>query len=88
MNEALRALEAPRAGVEAKPSASVRPGRLELDIRELYRDHGETLRALEALFDETYGYSAWDSVGNPMREMISGYLVESVENAADVRAPA
>jgi hypothetical protein len=84
MNEALRAVDAAQTGVEAEPSAQ--PGRLEMDIRELYRDHGETLRALETLFDETYGYSAWDAVGNPMREMISGYLVESVEKAADVRA--
>lgn len=88
MNEALRALEASQAGADGSPSALVRPGRLELDIRELYRDHGETLRALEALFDETYGYSAWDAVGNPMREMISGYLVESGETSLDVRAPA
>ena len=91
MKEALRALEASETGAEARRSASTRPGGLEQDIRELYRDHGETLRALEALFDETYGYSAWDSVGNPMREMISGYLVESVasgEKAADARAPA
>jgi hypothetical protein len=88
MNEALRALEASQAGAEAKPQAPARPGRLESDIRELYRDHGETLRALEALFDETYGYSAWDSVGNPMRETISGYLIESVEKAADLSASA
>lgn len=88
MNEALRALEASQAGSETKSSARIRPDRLETDIRDLYRDHGETLRALEALFDETYGYSAWDAVGNPMREMISGYLVESVEKAADARAPA
>lgn len=86
MNEALRALDASQAGGE--PKALGRPGRLELDIRELYRDHGETLRALETLFDETYGYSAWDSVGNPMREVISGYLVESAETPLDVRAPA
>jgi hypothetical protein len=58
---------------------------LESDIRDLYRVHGETLRSLEAVFDETYGYSAWDSVGNPMREMLSEYLVEK---ASDVRAPA
>lgn len=88
MNDALRALDASQAGAEAKPTAPARQGRLETDIRELYRDHGETLRALETLFDETYGYSAWDAVGNPMREMISGYLVESAEKAAEVRASA
>lgn len=97
MNEALNALkamEAAKSGAVDKASTPAQPDRLELDIRELYRNHGETLRALEALFDETYGYSAWDAVGNPMREMISGYLVESVdsmeavEKAADFRAPA
>lgn len=44
---------------------------LEADIRALYREHGETLRALESVFDETFGYSAWDAVGNPMREMLA-----------------
>ncbi|HKP97180.1 MAG TPA: hypothetical protein VJ385_15630 [Fibrobacteria bacterium] len=58
---------------------------LDADIRDLYRAHGETLRSLESMFDETYGYSAWDAVGNPMREMLSEYLVEK---AADARAPA
>lgn len=52
----------------------VRLAGLEEDIRELYLRHGETLRALEAMFDETYGYSAWDAVGNPLRETLMAYL--------------
>lgn len=52
---------------------------LEADIRSLYQSHGETLRALEALFDETYGYSAWDAVGNPLRETVTGFLTETAE---------
>ncbi len=50
--------------------------RLETDIRALYALHGETLRILESIFDETYGFSAWDAVGNPLREAIAGMLVE------------
>ncbi|MDB5106711.1 MAG: hypothetical protein JWP91_4400 [Fibrobacteres bacterium] len=69
----------------ANPQEPGLPGGLESDIRELYRAHGETLRALETVFDETYGYSAWDAVGNPMRDRISEYLVDK---ASDVRAPA
>ena len=58
---------------------------LEADIRELYRLHGETLRSLEAVFDGTFGYSAWDSVGNPLRESLGEYLET---RAADARSPA
>src|SRR5687768_3608180 len=60
-----------------------------------YRRSCQKIRGsrLGSQFDETYGYSAWDAVGNPMREMISGYLVESgesmvsLEKAPDLRAP-
>ncbi|GEM_PF-4102018 len=92
LTEALNALSASEGGADrnASPRKAGRdfPAGLEADIRELYRAHGETLRTLETVFDETYGYSAWDAVGNPMREMLSEYLVESVEKAADVRSPA
>jgi hypothetical protein len=81
--DALLALE----GRAAPAQASARPLHegLEADIRDLYQSHGETLRALEALFDETYGYSAWDAVGNPLREKLTEYLTEA---AADARTPA
>lgn len=65
------------------PSASPSQESLEADIRDLYRAHGETLRSLESVFDETYGYSAWDAVGNPMRETLSEYLSGK---SADARA--
>lgn len=58
---------------------------LEADIRSLYREHGETLRALESVFDETFGYTAWDSVGDPMREMLarlSGGIAVDARNKA------
>jgi hypothetical protein len=92
MTEALEALTAEEAaaGGSAPKAAAARPAGLEADIGELYRAHGETLRALESIFDETYGYSAWDAVGNPMREMLSAYLVENGDPAgkpAAVRAP-
>ncbi|MDB5049558.1 MAG: hypothetical protein JWO30_2629 [Fibrobacteres bacterium] len=68
----------------ADPPSHFQAG-LESDIRDLYRSHGEILRSLESVFDETYGYSAWDSVGNPMREMVSDYLAGK---AADAHTPA
>jgi len=34
------------------------------------------------MFDETYGYSSWDAVGNPLRETVTGLLAE----AADTRS--
>jgi hypothetical protein len=49
----------------------------------LYRAHGETRRALEAHFDATFGYSAWDAVGHSLREALAGSLAE-----AQARAPA
>ncbi|MEO7425429.1 MAG: hypothetical protein ABI036_09595 [Fibrobacteria bacterium] len=61
---------------------------LESDIRELYRSHGETLRSLESMFDETFGYSAWDSVGNPLRETLSEYLELNEANGANARTTA
>jgi hypothetical protein len=94
MTLALEALatQEPSAGSSVANPAVVRPAGLEADIGELYRSHGETLRALESIFDETYGYSAWDAVGNPMRETLSAYLVENADPAAGkpaaVRAPA
>lgn len=89
MTEALEALAVEEAARRPAPEASARPAGLESDIGELYRTHGETLRALESIFDETYGYSAWDAVGNPMRETLSAYLVENADPAAQaaVRAP-
>jgi hypothetical protein len=86
--DALLALEGRNAQAQASSSqSSARPTHegLEADIRDLYRSHGETLRILEALFDETYGYSAWDAVGNPLREKLTEYLTEA---AADARTPA
>jgi hypothetical protein len=58
------------------PSPPVDLGPLAADIRELYRTHGETLRTLESVFDETSGYADWDAQKNPMREMLSAYLAE------------
>lgn len=58
------------SGALAAASPAIPREGLEADIRALYLEHGETLRALESVFDETFGYSAWDSVGNPMREML------------------
>lgn len=50
---------------------------LESTVRALYRDRGEVLRTLESVFDETYGYAAWDAVGGPLREALSSYLAEA-----------
>ncbi len=58
---------------------------LESGIRELYRSHGEMLRSLESVFDGTFGYSAWDSVGHPLRESLREYLEVK---AAGARTPA
>ena len=55
---------------------------LEADIRDLYRDHGEDLRVLESVFDETGGYAAWDAPGNPVRDLLSAYLGEGAEARA------
>src|SRR5690606_9530051 len=68
----------------ARTPAFPREG-LEADIRALYREHGETLRALESVFDETFGYSAWDAVGDPMREMLARL---SGGTSADAKAKA
>ena len=57
---------------------------LEAAIRDLYRSQGEALRTLESVFDETSGYAAWDTVSNPMRELLSAYLAEG----AEARSPA
>jgi hypothetical protein len=43
----------------------------------LYGGHGETLRALEAYFDEQGGYSPWDEAGNPLREALGGFLADA-----------
>lgn len=51
---------------------------LHADIESLYQGYGETLRVLESLFDETYGYSPWDAVGNPFRETVTGFLADKV----------
>jgi hypothetical protein len=69
-------------------SESLPPGpgaqeRLAADIGALYRAHGETLRALESHFDATFGYSAWDAVGQSLREALAGSLAE-----AQTRIPA
>lgn len=64
------------------PPSPVAQDRLAQDIRALYRDHGESLRALEAYFDETFGFSAWDAAGNSLREALAGSLAE-----AQTRAP-
>lgn len=74
------ALEGSGAALPAAPAPQLRLGE---DIRALYSAHGETLRALEAHFDETYGYSPWDEAGHPLREALSGYLAE-----AQARIPA
>ncbi|MDQ3003533.1 MAG: hypothetical protein M3Y08_20030 [Fibrobacterota bacterium] len=85
VNPVTAALKALEGGASAQAAVLSPTDGLESDIRDLYQVHGETLRSLEAIFDETYGYSAWDSVGNPMREMLSEYLVAK---ASDARAPA
>jgi hypothetical protein len=75
------ALEEGAAG--SLPPAPAAQDRLAEAIRALYHEHGETLRSLEAHFDETFGYSAWDAVGNSLREALAGSLAE-----AQARAPA
>ena len=73
------------------PPAPASQERLAADIRALHASHGETLRALETLFDETYGYSAWDAVGHPMRETLTAWLADQSARsavAASTRAPA
>ena len=50
---------------------------LDFDIRLLYQSFGESLRALESLFDETFGYSAWDTIGNPLRDTLISFLSET-----------
>lgn len=57
---------------------------LENSIRELYRTQGEALRTLESVFDETSGYAAWDTVSNPMRELLAAYLGEGAEARSQV----
>lgn len=81
-NPAVAAALALESRAGSLPPAPAAEARLAEDIRALYRTHGETLRALEAHFDETYGYSAWDAVGQPLREALAGHL------AAAARAPA
>jgi hypothetical protein len=68
---------------ESLPPGPAAQERLAADISALYRAHGETLRALEAHFDATFGYSAWDAVGHSLREALAGSLAE-----AQARAPA
>lgn len=79
------ALEA--SATDILPPAPASQERLANDIRALHAAHGETLRALEALFDETYGYSAWDAVGNPLRETLVAYLTEQPARAAAAAGP-
>lgn len=82
-NPAAAAALAMEGAEGALPPAPAAQDRLAADIRALYRDHGETLRSLEAHFDETFGFSAWDAVGNSLREALAGSLAE-----AQARAPA
>jgi hypothetical protein len=58
------------------PSPPVDLGPLAADIRELYRTQGNALKTLEAIFDETGGYAAWDAQANPVRDVVSAYLAE------------
>jgi hypothetical protein len=76
-NPAVAAALALEGSVQALPPAPASRERLASGIRALYAEHGETLRALETFFDGTFGYSAWDAVGNPLREALSGYLAEA-----------
>ena len=87
-NPAAAALLALDGHSELLPAAPASQDGLAADIRALYQSRGETLRALEAVFDETFGYSAWDAVGNPMRDMLSGYLAERTSPAAETRTTA
>lgn len=72
--EAAFALEGKSGGL---PPAASSQERLASDIRALYGGHGETLRALEAYFDEHGGYSPWDAAGNPLREALGGFLADA-----------
>ncbi len=82
-NPAVAAALALEGATGALPPAPAAQERLAEGIRALYREHGETLRSLEAHFDETFGYSAWDAAGNSLREALAGSLAE-----AQARAPA
>ncbi len=66
------------------PNSAAPQGGLEGAIKELYQTHGEILRALESLFEKTYGYSAWDAVGEPLRQTLVGYLAEMSREAHGV----
>ncbi len=89
-NPAAAALLALEGRPESLPAAPGSQDGLASDIRDLYATRGETLRALEALFDETFGYSAWDAVGNPMRDLLSGFLSgqDAKSKSAESRASA
>jgi hypothetical protein len=82
-NPAVAAALALEGGTGTLPPAPAAQERLAADIRALYREHGETLRALEAHFDETFGFAARDAVGNSLREALAGSLAE-----AQARTPA
>lgn len=80
--DALAAAERSPSG--AAPRRTEGLGALESAIRDLYRRHGEALRALETAFDETGAYAAWDAPGHPLRDLVEAYLSEG----AEARAPA
>jgi hypothetical protein len=80
-NPAVAAALALEGSAESLPPAPSAQERLAADIGALYRAHGETLRALEAHFDATFGYAAWDAVGQSLRDALSGSLAEALARA-------
>jgi hypothetical protein len=80
-NPSVAAALALEGATESLPPGPAAQERLAADIGALYRAHGETLRVLEAHFDATYGYSAWDAAGQPLREALAGSLAEAQARA-------